>query len=101
MNEFRAKVRMHVDTKVFVYQNQDFIVWLTDLIGCPALGVLVTDINQIDLVSMRAYEISVHVRVKTPPEFDPVEPEDYCRIHMTDEEFGLSVVKVDIIQETN
>jgi len=103
MSEFRAKVRMRVDIKEFRNQDESFVMFLTRLLNDPDLGVSVTTINQIDCVSLKEYqyECSVHVKVRTPPEFDKVEPKDYCRIHMTDEEFGFLVTNVEILQETN
>lgn len=101
MSEFRAKVKMLVNVKEFVKQADSFIGFLTSLIGDPDLGVIVTDIDEIAVVSSHEYEARVHVKVRTPPEFDNVEPQDYCRIHMTDEDYGFSVVGVEIAEETN
>lgn len=101
MTEFRAKVRMRVNIVKFREQDNSFVGFLTNLLGDPDLGVIVTDIDEIGIVSDREYDARVHVRVTQAPEFERIEPKDYCRIHMADEEFGFQVLDVEIIHETN
>lgn len=92
---------MRVDVKEFTKQDQSFVGFLTTLIADPQLGVIVTDIDEIAIISDHEYVARVHVRVQKLPEFERVEPEDYCRIHMTDEDFGFTVESIEITSRTN
>jgi len=70
--------------------------YLTRVVGDPELGVLVLNVKA---PKGRAgkYEATVHVRVNQPKEFEKIEPMDYLRIHLTDEEFGLLVEDVKVV----
>lgn len=102
MSEFRAKVRIRCDTlKAFAEQDDNFIGFLTNMMSDPDLGVIVTNVTDVEVMVRREYRATVHVRVIKPAEFERVLPEDYCRIHMTDEDLGFDVMEVQLVAAPN
>lgn len=101
MSSYEAKVRLRVGTIKFDEFDGSLVDFLTQIISDPDLGVLVLNIDEMGVENRTEYTARVHVRVRQTLQFKRVEAENYVRIHMTDEDFGLSVVDVEIIQETN
>lgn len=85
-----------------VARPRDHIVdFIVRVVSDPDLGVLVLNIDQMLSLDADTYTARVHVRISPPSQFVAIKPEDYIRIHMTDEEFGLSVIDIQIIREPN
>ena len=94
MSPYEAMVRLRVEQiKDPDARPIDYIIMIA---GDPDHGVLVLNVDA-PTGHPYKYRAMIHVRVTQPTKFWPIEPKDYLRINLTDEDFGVVVEDVRIL----